>query len=66
MRSLERPVARPRAFGAVAADITVVTEDRTDRADKTSIHSACGLLNISSITVRAFLRSLGIWPKKSS
>ena len=36
--------------------VTVITEDRTDRLNKTSIRSACGLLNIPTISVVAFLQ----------
>src|SRR5258706_1411067 len=35
---------------------TVITEDRRDRLNKTSIQSACGLLNIPAISVVAFLQ----------
>ena len=35
---------------------TVITEDRRDRLNKTSIQSACGLLNIPAISIVAFLQ----------
>ena len=36
--------------------VTVITEDRRDRLNKTSIQSACGLLSIPAISVVAFLQ----------
>jgi hypothetical protein len=44
--------------------VSVVTEDRNDRDGKTSMVSACGLLKIPSMGVRAFLKHVGIWPSK--
>lgn len=44
--------------------VSVITEDRNDRPEKTSMQSACGVLEISALSVRVFLRSLGIWPHR--
>lgn len=44
--------------------VSVVTEDRNDRPEKTSVQSACGVLEIPALTLRAFVKSLGIWPTK--
>lgn len=46
------------------ARVTVVTEERNDRAEKTSMQSACALLGLPALTMRVFLHHLGIWPKK--
>lgn len=43
--------------------VTVITEDRNDRADKTSMQSACALLGLPALTIRVFLKHSGIWPR---
>jgi hypothetical protein len=43
--------------------VTVITEERNDRADKTSIGSACALFSLPALSVRVFLRHVGIWPR---
>ncbi len=40
--------------------VTVVSDDRKDQPDKTSIQSACGLLGIPAISMRAFLGHLKV------
>lgn len=40
--------------------VTVVTDDRRDQPDKISIQSACGLMGIPAMSMRAFLGHLGI------
>src|ERR1044071_7515938 len=42
---------------------TVITEDRRDRLNKTSIQSACGLLNVPAIFVVEFLQHKGFVPR---
>jgi hypothetical protein len=44
----------------------VVSEERRDRPDKISIATACGILGISCMPLRAFLRRHGIWPLNES
>jgi hypothetical protein len=41
--------------------VTVITEDRNDRLDKTSVQSACGLLGIPAMSIVAFLQYKGFW-----
>jgi len=45
--------------------VVVVTEERKDRPDKMSMNTACGLLRIPCLTMRAAVREQGIvlpWP----
>jgi hypothetical protein len=42
-------------------DVIVVTEDRNDKPDKTSIATACGLLRLVRLPMLAFLADRGIW-----
>ena len=42
--------------------VTVITEDRRDRLNKTSIQSVCGLLGIPGISIVAFLQHNGYLP----
>ena len=44
--------------------VTVITEDRNDRLDKTSVQSACGLLGIPAMSITAFLQHKGYWPSQ--
>jgi rRNA maturation endonuclease Nob1 len=44
-------------------DVTVLTEEYRDRPDRTTVSSACGMLRIPTMTVRAFLLYTKIWPK---
>ena len=44
-------------------DVTVLTEEYKDRPDRTTVSSACGMLRIPTMTVRAFLLYAKIWPK---
>lgn len=41
-------------------DVVVVTEDRRDKPAKTSLATACGVLKIPTVPLRAFLRSEGL------
>ncbi|MBK8233375.1 MAG: DUF4411 family protein [Candidatus Eisenbacteria bacterium] len=43
--------------------VVVVTEDRRDREFKTSVQSACGLMDIPAISMRVFLARARIWPR---
>ena len=42
--------------------VSVITEERNDRAEKTSMGSACALLGLPALSLRVFLRHVGIWP----
>lgn len=42
--------------------VTVVTDERRDTPDKTSMSSACGVLRIPSVSMRVFLARQKIWP----
>jgi hypothetical protein len=44
--------------------VAVVADDRNDTPDKTSIQSACGLVGIPAMSMRAFLGHLGIVPPR--
>lgn len=44
-----------------SARVTVVTEERNDSPDKTSMGSACGILGLPAISMRVFLARQGIW-----
>lgn len=45
--------------------VTVITEERNDRADKTSMGSACALLELPALSLRVFLKHVGIWPRST-
>jgi hypothetical protein len=42
--------------------VKVITEERLDTAAKISMTSACGLLDLSPISMRVFLARRAIWP----
>jgi len=42
--------------------VTALTEDRKDRPDKMSMNTACGLLQLVCLPMKAFLVHVGIWP----
>lgn len=44
--------------------VVVLTEDRNDKPKKMSLATACGLFDIASLPVLAFLKQQGIWPIK--
>jgi len=50
-------------FKKAGFSVTVITEDRRDQASKTSIQSACAMLELPAFGIQAFLRLKGIWPK---
>jgi len=45
-------------------DVSVVTEDAVAKPFKTSIRDACGLFRLPTLSMRTFLDSRGVWPKR--
>ncbi len=56
-------VALAQKLRADGFQVTVIAQDSLDKPDKNSIHSACGLLSIPTVAIRAFLNQLGIRPR---
>ena len=44
------------------ANVVVVTEETRDRSDRTSMTTACGVLRLFRLPVKAFLMERRIWP----
>ena len=42
--------------------VTVITDERRDTPDKTSMGSACGVMRIPAVSMRVFLARRRIWP----
>lgn len=51
-------------FKRLGHEVTVITEDRRDFKSKTSMQSACALLHIPALSMRAFLGYKAIWPRR--
>jgi hypothetical protein len=45
-----------------ARDVTIITEEKTDKPGKLSLSSAAGILKLPSVAVIAFLKSQGLLP----
>jgi hypothetical protein len=43
-------------------DVTIITQEKTDKPGKLSLSSAAGLLKIPAVTVLPFLKSQGLLP----
>jgi hypothetical protein len=42
-------------------EVGILTEERNDQATKLSMNTACGLLGLVCLRMRAFLHQEGIW-----